>query len=333
MTKKKLKIVIPGGLDINFEKYLKYNFKKQGTLNSYNIVSVTNKPGKLRKELLDADVFITTRWPNKNIIAPKLKLIQIPAAGYDNIHFKSVPKGCLVSNTFEHEVPIAEYCLLTMLESEINLNKMDSQLRKGNWSGYFSSSSFHGELYNRNVGIIGFGHIGKEITKRANAFGMNISAIVRNVKKYKSSNKIQFLSIKNIENEIHKIDYLIVACPLNDQTKDMINLKLIKKMNKNAIIINVARGPIINEGDLYKALKNKLIRGAVIDVWYNYPRNASTKNLYPSKYPLHKLDNIIMSPHASAWSHQLWERRFNFICENLENLNNNRRLKNIVSKT
>ena len=87
------------------------------------------------------------------------------------------------------------------------------------------------------------------------------------------------------------------------------------------------RSNILDYGEI------KLIRGAVIDVWYNYPRNASTKNLYPSKYPLHKLDNIIMSPHASAWSHQLWERRFNFICENLENLNNNRRLKNIVSKT
>ncbi len=331
MTKKKLKIVIPGGLDINFKKYLKYYFRKQGTLSNYNILSVKNEPGLLTKELFDADVFITTRWPNKNIIAPKLKLIQIPAAGYDNIHFESVPKGCKVSNTYEHEIPIAEYCILAMLESEINLKKMDSQLRKGNWTGYFSSKSFHGELYNRNLGIIGFGHIGKEITKRANAFGMNITAIVRNINKYKSNSKINFTSIKNIKKEIYKIDYLIVACPLNKETKNMINLKLIKKMNKNAVIINVARGPIINEGDLYEALKNKFIRGAVIDVWYNYPKNDLNKTLYPSKYPLHKLENLTLSPHASAWSHQLWDRRFKFVCENLENLYNNRRLKNIVS--
>ena len=331
MTKKKLKIIIPGGLDIDFEKYLQHNFKKINTLSNYDILSVKNKPGLLIKELLDADVFITTRWPNKNIIAPKLKLIQIPAAGYDNIHFESVPKGCKVSNTFEHEIPMAEYCILSMLESEINLNKMDDQLRKGDWSGYFSSTSFHGELYNRNLGIIGFGHIGKEISKRANAFGMNITAIVRDIEKYKPNSKINFIPIKNIKKIINKIDYLIIACPLNKNTKDMIDLKLIKKMNKNAVIINVARGPIINEADLYEALKNKLIRGAVIDVWYNYPQNDSSKKLYPSKYPLHTLENVKLSPHASAWSHQLFDRRFKFICENLENLYNNRKLKNIVN--
>ena len=331
MTKKKLKIVIPGGLDIDFEKYLKHNFKKTNTLSNYDILSVKNKPGLLIKELFDADVFITTRWPNKSIVAPKLKLIQIPAAGYDNIHFESVPKGCKVSNTFEHEIPMAEYCILSMLESEINLNKMDAQLRKGDWSGYFSSTSFHGELYNRNLAIIGFGHIGKEISKRANAFGMNITAIVRDIEKYKPNSKINFIPIKNIKKIINKIDYLIIACPLNNNTKDMIDLKLIKKMNKNAVIINVARGPIINEGDLYEALKNKLIRGAVIDVWYNYPQNDSSKKLYPSKYPLHTLENVKLSPHASAWSHQLFDRRFKFICENLENLYNNRKLKNIVN--
>ena len=142
MTKKKLKIVIPGGLDIDFEKYLKSNFKKINTLSNYNILSVTKKPGLLTKELSDADVFITTRWPNKKIIAPKLKLIQIPAAGYDNIHFESVPKGCIVSNTFEHEIPMAEYCLLAMLESEIHLKKMDTQLRRGDWTGYFQVRLF-----------------------------------------------------------------------------------------------------------------------------------------------------------------------------------------------
>ena len=141
-------------------KYLEENFKSKGVLSNYNIVSVNKKPGELTRELFDADVFITTRWPNKDINAPKLKLIQIPAAGFDNIHFESVPKGCKVSITFEHEVPIAEYCLLAMLEAEINLNKMNAQLKKGNWNGYFSSSSFHGELFNKNLGILGYGHIG-----------------------------------------------------------------------------------------------------------------------------------------------------------------------------
>ena len=82
-------------------------------------------------------MFLLLSLTKKKINAPKLKLIQIPAAGFDNIHFESVPKGCRVSNTFEHEVPIAEYCLLAMLEAEINLNKMNAQLKKGNWNDTF----------------------------------------------------------------------------------------------------------------------------------------------------------------------------------------------------
>ncbi|MAW58974.1 MAG: hypothetical protein CL564_05070, partial [Alphaproteobacteria bacterium] len=113
--------------------------------------------------------------------------------------------------------------------------------------------------------------------------------------------------------------------------KNLINFNLMKNMNKNSVIINIARGPIINEADLYKVLKNKIIRAAVIDVWYNYPKDSIAKKLYPSKYPLHKLDNITFSPHSSAWSSQLWDRRFKFVCENLENLYNKKRIKNLVN--
>ena len=307
---KKLKIVIPGGLDIDFEKYLKSNFKKINTLSNYNILSVTKKPGLLTKELSDADVFITTRWPNKKIIAPKLKLIQIPAAGYDNIHFESVPKGCIVSNTFEHEIPMAEYCLLAMLESEIHLKKMDTQLRRGDWTGYFSSTSFHGELYSRNLGIIGYGHIGKEISKRANAFGMNITAIVRDTEKYKKNNKINFISIKDIKTIINKIDYLIVACPLNEKTKDMINLKLIKQMNKNAIIINIARGPIVNEEDLIIALSTNVIAGAGLDVYEKEP--------LPSNHKLRFVPNALLLPHIGYVTAENYSIFYTQMFENLE---------------
>ena len=120
---------------------------------------------------------------------------------------------------------------------------------------------------------------------------MNISCVVRNIDKYKSNKYINFISIKNIKKEINKFDYLIIACPLNNETKNLINFNLMKNMNKNSVVINIARGPIINEADLYKVLKNKIIRAAVIDVWYNYPKNNVTK-IIPIKYPLHKLDNI-----------------------------------------
>tara|TARA_B100000686_G_scaffold342408_1_gene421518 strand:- start:26488 stop:27489 length:1002 start_codon:yes stop_codon:yes gene_type:complete len=332
MTKNKIKIITTGSSEMNFKNYLIKNFKEKNIYSNYSVINVTNKI-TLEKELLTANAIITSRWPNKKIKAPNLKVILTPGAGYDNIHFPSVPKGCKVCNVFEHETPIAEYCMLAMLESEINLYKMDYRLKKGNWSGYFSSSAFHGELLNKKLGILGYGHIGKEVAKRAKAFGMNITSIVRNTKKYNNISKnIKIISIKNIKRNINNFDYLIITCPLTNETKNLISLDLIKKMSKNSIIINIARGPIINEKALYIALKQKIIRGAIIDVWYQYPKNNNINKLWPSKFPLHKLDNIKMSAHMSAWTEELWKRRFNIMTQNLENLRNKKKLINIVNK-
>ena len=104
-------------------------------------------------------------------------------------------------------------------------------------------------------------------------------------------------------------------------------------MNKNSIIINIARGPIINEEALYIALSKKIIRGAIIDVWYQYPKGDNKNKLWPSKFPLHKLENIKMSAHLSAWTDELWQRRFNVITQNLENLRNRKKLINIVNNS
>ena len=333
MTKNKIKIITTGSSEMNFKKYIIKNLKEKNILSNYSVINVNNKI-ILEKELITADAIITSRWPNKKIIAPNLKVILTPGAGYDNIHLPSVPKGCKVCNVFEHEAPIAEYCMLAMLESEINLSKMDNQLKKGNWTGYFSSSAFHGELLNKKLGIIGYGHIGKEVAKRAKAFGMEITSIIKNTKKYKNFNKdTKIISIKNIKKYVKNFDYLIITCPLTKETKNLISLDLFKKMNKNSIIINIARGPIINEEALYIALSKKFIRGAIIDVWYQYPKGDNKYKLWPSKFPLHKLENIKMSAHMSAWTEELWKRRFNIMTQNLENLRNKRKLINVINNT
>ena len=331
MTKNIIKIITTGSPDMDFKNYLTKALKKRKVLSNYKIVNTSNVES-LKKELPNADVILTSRWPKKSIVAPNLKLILTPGAGYDNIHLPSVPKGCKVCNVFEHEAPIAEYCMLAMLESEIKLSKMDNILKKGDWTGYFSSSAFHGELLNKNVGIVGFGHIGKEVSKRAKAFGMNIFAYVRNIKKYKSKIKnINFIYLRNIKKHINNCDYLIITCPLNAETKNLISLNLLNNMKKTSVIINVARGPIINEKDLYIALNKNIIREAIIDVWYQYPKNSHTKKLLPSKYPFHKLNNITMSAHMSAWTAKLWERRFEVMTQNIENLRNKKKLINIVN--
>ena len=284
----------------------------------------------LKKELIDADILITINWSSKSPPARKLKLIQIPAAGYDNINFSAIPKNCNLCNVYEHEAPIAEYCLLAMLDSEIKLSKSNLKFKSGDWSDSFSSHIFRGELLGRHLGVIGFGRIGKEIIKRATAFKMKTTAIVRNPYKYYKNNslKAKFSSVYNLKKIIKNFDYLIIACPLTDETRELITLEKLKNMKKSAAIINISRASIIKEEDLYVALKKNIIREAFIDVWYNYPRSNNTKNLLPSKFPILKLDNITVSPHTSAWTKQMLNRRFKIIGKNILNLSEGKKLIN-----
>ena len=199
---------------------------------------------------------------------------------------------------------------------------MPKKFKSLDWSDHFSNKEFRGELLGRKIGVIGYGRIGKKIIERANAFKMHSTAIVRNKDKYKNNNygKVKIYAVKEIDKAILNLDYLIVACPLNKETENLINIDIIKRMKPDAVIINVARGKIINEQDLYKALKNKIIREAIIDVWYKYPTSNNSKNLWPSNFPMHELDNITMSPHTSAWTEQMLNRRFKIIGRNISNI-------------
>ena len=100
-------------------------------------------------------------------------------------------------------------------------------------------------------------------------------------------------------------------------------------MKKTAVLINVARGEIINEKDLYNALMSNHIGGAIVDTWYKYP-NTTSRKFNPSKYDLHKFKNIVMTPHVSAWSKNMIVRRAKLIKLNIENLYNKKKLINEI---
>ena len=123
---------------------------------------------------------------------------------------------------------------------------------------------------------------------------------------------------------------MIIACTLNSSTEGLIGVDILSAMKKTAVLINVARGEIINEKDLYNALKLKHIGGAVVDTWYKYPNTSRLKKFNPSKYDLHKFKNIVMTPHVSAWSKNMIVRRAKLIKLNIENLYNKKKLINEI---
>ena len=257
-----------------------------------------------------------------------LKLIQLPGAGVDEINFKCIPKNISVCNVYEHEIPISEFVLTGMLNWVSKFIEIDENLKRGYWYGSFLFGPRHNELYGKTIGIIGYGKIGKEVWKRCKSFGMKLFACNKSKKKIDSVNFTK--PMEDIE-ELYKVsDFILLSVPLNSDTKHLINLSSFKLMKKKAFLINVSRGKIINEDDLYTALSKKIIGGALIDTWNKYPTNNADV-FYPSELKFHQLDNIYMSSHASAWTEQLKPRRNKIIATNLNRLANGKKLLNVVT--
>ncbi len=270
---------------------------------------------------------------SKKIDIPKtqnLKLIHLPGAGLDAIEFDYIPKKCKVCNVYEHEIPMAEYCIGTILNWEMKLIEKANKFKKLDWSDcMIFDGKNHGELFNKTVGILGYGKIGLEIAKRLRMFGVNIIGYTRVARKKDKLLHSSYPSIQ-LKKTVNKLDYLIIACPLTKDTKGIINKKILKFMRKNSVIINVARGGIINEKDLYLALKNKEIAGAIIDTWFNYPINKKQNGFNPSSFNYYKMPNVLMTPHISAWSEGMIRRRSLIISENINRLYNGKKLLNEI---
>lgn len=246
-------------------------------------------------------------WPE----VPNLKLFQIPWTGYDFTSPEKMPKGVPVANTFEHETCMAEYILLGMLEWQIGLRKLDAEMRVNGWGGHGTGlAPTHGEVKGRTLGIVGYGHIGHETAVRAHAFGMRVIGIRRSQRPCPP--ELDWLGQNDrLDDLMAESDFVLIACDMNDETRGMIDAQRLTAMKPTGVLINVARGKIVDEDALYEALAGNRIGGAVIDTWYNYDKTG-----LPWNHPFDQLNNVIMSPHRSATTEEMHERRWTFVARN-----------------
>ncbi len=318
---------------VSYAQLLEKKLPKQ-----HNIIRLPDKYTK-KIDIKNINVLITMNWgkalwgerkPTPMPYFKGLKLIQLPGSGFDGIDFSLLPKNCLVCNVYEHAIPVAEYVIANLLNNEIMLFQKVKNFKRYNWNdSMLFSLNPKGELNRKKIGIIGYGRIGKEIAKKL--FFFNTDTIVVSRKKIKKSKFFKKnIFTENLIKEANELDYLIVACDLNSSSRNLINKKVFDAINKKCVIVNVARGPIINEKDLYQALKQKKIAGAILDAWYNYPSTKNKNCFSPSKYDFNKLKNVLMTPHLSALSQNLIERRIKVILQNIESLEKGKKLKNII---
>ena len=257
--------------------------------------------------------------------AKNLRLLQIPFAGVEWLNPKLIPKSLMVANASGHEIAMSEYIIGCIISLSIDLLANHNDFKSGSWekTGTLSDpKSMHGEVFGKVLGIIGYGQIGIETAIRAKSLGMKTYGINRTEKKNTSQYLDWHGSLGELDFILKESDYLVLACDLNESTKGLINKRTLSIMKKTAYLINVARGDICVEEDLFNSLKNKNIAGAAIDTWWIYPDrpkkgDKAEKAPRPSSFPFHKLDNVRMTPHNSAHTLESDLRRSKSILDNL----------------
>lgn len=258
-----------------------------------------------------------------------LKLFHVPGAGTDGIRFELLPSGAVVCNCFGHEQAIAEYVLTALLMRRIPLGLADRDLREGRWTYWAGAPErAHGEIAGTTLGLLGYGHIGKAIAVRAKAFEINV--IVANRSPVSSSGLVdRSFGLDALPEFFAAADAYVISLLLLPETTGIVGRDAFAAMRPHAVVVNVGRGPTVDERALYDALDGGRIGGAIIDTWYNYPTIDSAP-VKPSSLPFEKLSNVLMTPHMSGWTDGTIRRWQATIADNVRRVLAGRGCVNIV---
>lgn len=258
-----------------------------------------------------------------------LRLFLVPGAGYDAVDLARLPTRASVCNCFGHEQAISEYVIGALLARAIPLADADTRLRRGDWAYWAGSPErVHDEIAGQTIGLLGFGHIGKAIARRAKAFEMTVH--VANRSPVATSDLVdRAFGLDELEAFCASVDALVVSVPLTADTTGLVGRTELAAMRPGAVILNVGRGATIDETALFEALRDRRIGGAIIDTWYRYP-NPGEPNILPSRLPFHELSNVLMTPHMSGWTSGTIRRRQQVMADNIRRCFSGSALVNVV---
>ena len=273
--------------------------------------------------------------------APRLRWIQLHSAGVENALKHPILKAqdIEVTNTSGiHAVQMAEYSLMMMLAFNYQLVTMIADKERIEWPANPSAIYMPAPLRGKTVGIVGYGSIGREVGRLAVSAGMTVLAAKRDIMHPEQSPKYaepgtgdptsdlpdRLYPMQAVASMAKDCDFLVIACPLTRLTRHMINEDVLAAMKQTAVLINVARGAVVDEPALISALAAGRIGGAALDVFEEEP--------LPATSPLWNLPNVIISPHISGLRSDYHEQAAAVFAENLERYLENEPLLNQVNR-
>ena len=269
----------------------------------------------LLSDKIDAEVFD---------IAPKLKIVAQMAVGFDNIDVQEATKrGIYITNTPEVLTDTtADFAWALLMAVARRIVEADKYVRTGQWKVGWHPSMLQGmDVHSATIGIVGAGRIGFAVAKRAKGFNMKIlfyDVIPRpEMEKELGAKKVDLNTL------LKESDFVSIHVPLMKETHHLMNAEKLKLMKKTAYLINNSRGPVVDEEDLYQALKRGKIAGAGLDVFEQEPT--------PVDSPLLKLDNVVVAPHISSASYETRSQMAEMVADNLVAFFEGRKPPNLIN--
>lgn len=288
-------------------------------------------PEERARATAEADVVVCSRMDADEAAGCRARLVQVTGAGLDRVAVAALPAAAAVANTFHHERPIAEHVLMSILVLARRLPAVSHELRSGVWRTIATDGEvpLHRTLDTMTLGVVGLGGIGSETARLAAALGMDVAA-VRNRPDAPRPDGVPLRwvgGIGDLPRLLSESDVVVVTVPLSDATRGMIGSAEFAAMRKDAVLVNVARGDVVDQAALYRALVEKEIGGAAIDVWWGAPQGS---RIPPADFPFGELENVLLTPHYSGHAASTFELRADDIAENVNRLAAGRELLNQV---
>ena len=223
----------------------------------------------------------------------------------------------IVCNSHINAAEVAEHAIALLFAVAKNIIPNDRELRKGDWKFAFGGPNPNIEIRNKICLIRGLGNIGSEIAKRLKGFDVTIHAATRSGNSKHANLAEKLVKIDDVKPLVEDADFVILSLPHTDDSEGLVNKEFISWMKPNSILVNISRGPIVEEKALFDALHENKIRGAGLDVWWRYPKKWRGKGNPPSDIPFQELDNLVASPHRAGYSENTEREYFQFAGENI----------------
>jgi phosphoglycerate dehydrogenase-like enzyme len=274
---------------------------------------------------------VKAEWLNAS---PDLRAVIVPYAGVSpemQTLLQQYPQIAL-HNLHYNDVATAEFALALLFAAAKWIVPLDRLLRQGDWrQRYGGAPSLL--LAGKRVLILGYGAIGRQIAPLCQALGMQVSGVRRHAPTQPVERGVAVYAVSQLHALLPAADILICVLPQTPETVGLIGAAELALLPQGAIVVNVGRGPVIDEAAFYTALRNGHLAAAGIDVWYNYPHGEEERaHTLPSRFPFHELDNVVLSPHRGGWLEAAEERRLQELATLLIAAANGQQMPNLVDK-